>query len=93
MVSSGEQREVAYADIRDHDAEDDDGRRQVGNVVDCLVLELLAEVGKESRDLLQLEGRGVLLDLQSQSHTSTCVTFSPRLLRECDVMCRTWRVI
>ena len=52
-----------------HDAKDDDGRSQVGDVVNGLVLELLAKVGKESGDLLQLEGRRVLLNLPVIQHT------------------------
>jgi hypothetical protein len=58
--------------VRHHDAEDDDGRSQVRDVVDCLVLELLAKVGEESGDLLQLEGRRVLLHLPRS--TQDCVT-------------------
>ncbi len=55
--------------LRHHDAEDDDGWSQVGDVVNGLVLELLAKVGKQSGDLLQLEGRRVLLNLPVRQHT------------------------
>ena len=57
-------------DVPHHEEEDDRSRRKVGNVVDGLVLELLAEVREESRDLLQFEGRSVLLNLSQQTHTS-----------------------